>query len=77
MAIKERLPGGVQPNSYRIMLRIACQIPAMENSGVLTGTARTGSDPFLTLAVAVFIPFRQTSYEPGICPQNEQLLALG
>lgn len=49
----QRLPGGGHRESYRVMVRIACQVPvwSVPPEG-LTAALRTGGDPFLTLAVA-------------------------
>lgn len=49
----ERKAGGGERVSYRVMLRISCQIPVgAESQSELSATARTGGEPFITLVVA-------------------------
>jgi hypothetical protein len=52
-ADSERVNGGAERISYRIMLRISCQIPVcQENPSEVSATVRTGSMPFITLVIA-------------------------
>jgi hypothetical protein len=47
----QRAPGGAHRETYRVMVRIAYRTEAAAAAGGVTAFARTGRDPFLTLAV--------------------------
>ena len=54
----ERPAGGSNRVSYRIMLRISCNIPmSAPSQETLSATACTGADPFVTLSIAEQAPW--------------------